>query len=335
MKGSKGSMGEIKGTKGTKETMGESKGTKGTMGESIGIKGTKGTMGESKGTKETMGESKTNLMEQVTDFNQEVNEQIIDFNQAAKKQEANDREADDREATSRQNKLNILEFVLGINRDMKNLGIKSLNLISDQEAVINSNEFRNFKILLNKEEEIQSLQIASIAPESSSISSLIARNARPILSAQAIKMAKNLHELLLLIDNLPTTPPTMNPININVKLYIQKLLEKLSILTKEEFKAEIKKQTDKDFLIIYNLRKEEEEEEEEVIDFQSELNFSEIISETDLLKHDEFVTIKENTIKTLITHLIKVYDGLLEKHIETEIRRRRLFKGYVNFLMLH
>ncbi|GES80284.1 hypothetical protein GLOIN_2v1824718 [Rhizophagus clarus] len=258
-------------------------------------------------------------MEQVTDFNQEVNEQIIDFNQAAKKQEANDREADDREATSRQN---------SINRDMKNLGIKSLNLISDQEAVINSNEFRNFKILLNKEEEIQSLQIASIAPESSSISSLIARNARPILSAQAIKMAKNLHELLLLIDNLPTTPPTMNPININVKLYIQKLLEKLSILTKEEFKAEIKKQTDKDFLIIYNLRKEEEEEEEEVIDFQSELNFSEIISETDLLKHDEFVTIKENTIKTLITHLIKVYDGLLEKHIETEIRRRRLFKGY-------
>ncbi|GES92033.1 hypothetical protein GLOIN_2v1773797 [Rhizophagus clarus] len=274
-------------------------------------------------------------MEQVTDFNQEVNEQIIDFNQVADKQEADDREADDREVTSRQNKLNILEFVLGINRDMKNLGIKSLNLISDQEAVIDSNEFRNFKILLNKKEEIQSLQTASIAPGSSSISSLTARNARPILYAQAIEMAKNLYELLLHIDNLPTTPPTMNPININVKLYIQKLLEKLSTLTKEEFKAEIENQTDKDFLIIYNLRKEEEEEEEEVIDFQSELNFPEIISEKDLLKCDDFDTIKENTIKMLITHLIKVYDRLLDEHIETEIRRRRLFRGYVNFLVLH
>ncbi|GBB84797.1 hypothetical protein RclHR1_11370002 [Rhizophagus clarus] len=80
-------------------------------------------------------------------------------------------------------------------------------------------------------------------------------------------MAKNLHKPLLHIDNLPTTPLTMNPININVKLYIQKLLEKLNTLTKEEFEAEIENQTDKDFLIIYNLRKEEKEEEEEVIDF--------------------------------------------------------------------
>ncbi|GES76771.1 hypothetical protein GLOIN_2v1824718 [Rhizophagus clarus] len=76
-------------------------------------------------------------------------------------------------------------------------------------------------------------------------------------------MAKNLHKPLLHIDNLPTTPLTMNPININVKLYIQKLLEKLNTLTKEEFEAEIENQTDKDFLIIYNLRKEEKEEEEE------------------------------------------------------------------------
>src|SRR5207248_3792754 len=136
----------------------------------------------------------------------------------------------------------------------------------------------------------QSLETASAAPgSSSSISSLTARTAhlsiRPILSTPAIEMAKNLHELLLHINNLPTIPPTMNPLNIDVKLYIQKLLEKLSTLTKDEFETEID-QTNKDFLIIYNLKnkqdqgKEEEEQKEkkEVIDFQSELNFPEIIS---------------------------------------------------------
>lgn len=232
---------------------------------------------------------------------------------------------------------------------MKNLGIKSLNIISDQDATIDSNEFGTFKILFNKEEkeENQSLETASAAPGSSSISSLTARTAhlsiRPILSTPAIEMAKNLHELLLHINNLPTIPPTMNPLNIDVKLYIQKLLEKLSTLTKDEFEAEID-QTNEDFLIIYNLKnkqdqgKEEEEQKEkkEVIDFQSELNFPEIISEIDLLKlDDDFDIIKENTIKTLVTHLIKVYDRLLEEHIETEIRRRRMFRGYVNFLMIY
>jgi len=232
---------------------------------------------------------------------------------------------------------------------MKNLGIKSLNIISDQDATIDSNEFGTFKILFNKEEkeENQSLETASAAPGSSSISSLTARTAhlsiRPILSTPAIEMAKNLHELLLHINNLPTIPPTMNPLNIDIKLYIQKLLEKLSTLTKDEFEAEID-QTNEDFLIIYNLKnkqdqgKEEEEQKEkkEVIDFQSELNFPEIISEIDLLKlDDDFDIIKENTIKTLVTHLIKVYDRLLEEHIETEIRRRRMFRGYVNFLMIY
>lgn len=220
---------------------------------------------------------------------------------------------------------------------MKNLGIKSLNIISDQDATIDSNEFGTIKILLNKEEENQSLQTASTVPGTTHLS------IKPILSTPAIEMAKNLHELLLHIDNLPTIPPTMNPINTNSKLYIQKLLKKLSTLTKKEFEAEIEaeiEQTDKDFLIIYNLKQEEEEEEEEeqkeVIDFQNELNFPEIISEIDLLKlDDDFDIIKENTIKMLVTHLTKIYNRLLEEHIEMEIRRRRQFRGYVNFLNIY
>jgi hypothetical protein len=236
---------------------------------------------------------------------------------------------------------NLVKFALDINGNMKNLGIKSLNIIFDQEATIDSNEFGTIKILLNKEE-------ASVAPGSSSISSLTTSTAhlsiKPILSTPAIEMAKNLHKLLLYIDNLPTIPPIMNPININVKLYIQKLLEKISTLTKEQFEAEIENQTDQDFLIIYNLKnveqedveQEEQEEKKEIIDFQSELNFPKIISEIDLLKFDDnFDIIKENTIKMLVNHLIKVYDKLLEEHIETEIRRRRKFRGYVNFLMIY
>lgn len=252
--------------------------------------------------------------------------------------------------------MKLLKFALDINRDMKNLGIKSLNIISDQDATIDSSEFGTIKIYLRDKETTSG---AAPAGSTSSINSLASQlSIRPFLTTPAIEMAKNLHKLLLHFDNLPTTTPTMNPININVKLYTQRLLEKLSTLTKEEFEAEIENQNDKDFLMIYNLndkqdqrkeeeqveeeeeeedqRKEEQKEKKEVIDFQSELNFPEIISEIDLLKlDDEFDTIKEETIKTLVTHLTKVYNKLLEEHIGTEIKRRRKFRGYVNFLILY
>jgi hypothetical protein len=220
---------------------------------------------------------------------------------------------------------------------MKNLGIKSLNIIPNQDAIIDSNEFGTIKILFNKEENQSSQTVSTIISGSSSSISSLSHSIRPFLSTPAIEMAKNLHKLLLRIDHLPDIPPTMNPISIDVRLYIQKLLEKLNTLTKEEFEAEIENQSDKDFL---NLKKRKEEEEQkkkkEVIDFQSELNLPEIISEIDLLKLDhDFDSTKENAIKTLVTHLIKVYDSLLEEHIGTEIRRRRKFRGYVNFLMTY
>ncbi|GBC47686.2 hypothetical protein GLOIN_2v1824718 [Rhizophagus irregularis DAOM 181602=DAOM 197198] len=205
------------------------------------------------------------------------------------------------EVTSSQNKSNIVKFVVDINKNMESLGINSLNISSNQEAILDSKEFRIFKILFNKEENTI-LQAANVAPGSSSVSSSTARTTdlRSFLTAPAIEMAKNLHKLLLYFDNLPTIPPTMNPNNIDVKLYIKKLLEKLSTLTKEEFEAEIENQNNKDFLKVYY----SEEEEEKVLD-------------------SDFDIIKENTIKTLVNHLIKVYDKILEEHIETEIRRRR------------
>ena len=102
--------------------------------------------------------------------------------------------------------LNLLKFALDINRNMKNLGIKSLNIISDQDATIDSNKFGTIKILLNKEEN-QSLGFSSISSSTARTAHL---SIRPILSASAIEMAKNLHELLLHIDNLPAGPRTIH-----------------------------------------------------------------------------------------------------------------------------
>ncbi|GET58707.1 hypothetical protein GLOIN_2v1824718 [Rhizophagus irregularis DAOM 181602=DAOM 197198] len=166
--------------------------------------------------------------------NQEVDQEVA----TSQHQEVNVQEV-----TSSQNKSNIVKFVVDINKNM--------------ESLVKNSEF--FKILFNKEENTI-LQAANVAPGSSSVSSSTARTTdlRSFLTAPAIEMAKNLHKLLLYFDNLPTIPPTMNPNNIDVKLYIKKLLEKLSTLTKEEFEAEIENQNNKDFLKVYYSEEEEE-----------------------------------------------------------------------------
>ncbi|PKY61837.1 hypothetical protein RhiirA4_487367 [Rhizophagus irregularis] len=182
--------------------------------------------------------------------NQEVDQEVA----TSQHQEVNVQEV-----TSSQNKSNIVKFVVDINKNMESLGINSLNISSNQEAILDSKEFGIFKILFNKEENTI-LQAANVAPGSSSVSSSTARTTdlRSFLTAPAIEMAKNLYKLLLYFDNLPTIPPTMNPNNIDVKLYIKKLLEKLSTLTKEEFEAEIENQNNKDFLKVYYSEEEEE-----------------------------------------------------------------------------
>ncbi|GET59083.1 hypothetical protein GLOIN_2v1824718 [Rhizophagus irregularis DAOM 181602=DAOM 197198] len=151
--------------------------------------------------------------------NQEVDQEVA----TSQHQEVNVQEV-----TSSQNKSNIVKFVVDINKNMESLGINSLNISSNQEAIL----------------DIQSTARTT--------------DLRSFLTAPAIEMAKNLHKLLLYFDNLPTIPPTMNPNNIDVKLYIKKLLEKLSTLTKEEFEAEIENQNNKDFLKVYYSEEEEE-----------------------------------------------------------------------------
>ncbi|GBC17780.2 hypothetical protein GLOIN_2v1824718 [Rhizophagus irregularis DAOM 181602=DAOM 197198] len=91
--------------------------------------------------------------------NQEVDQEVA----TSQHQEVNVQEV-----TSSQNKSNIVKFVVDINKNMESLGINSLNISSNQEAILDSKEFGIFKILFNKEENTI-LQAANVAPGSSSL----------------------------------------------------------------------------------------------------------------------------------------------------------------------
>ncbi|GET57034.1 hypothetical protein GLOIN_2v1824718 [Rhizophagus irregularis DAOM 181602=DAOM 197198] len=91
--------------------------------------------------------------------NQEVDQEVA----TSQHQEVNVQEV-----TSSQNKSNIVKFVVDINKNMESLGINSLNISSNQEAILDSKEFGIFKILFNKEENTI-LQAANVAPGSSSV----------------------------------------------------------------------------------------------------------------------------------------------------------------------
>ncbi|CAB4378011.1 unnamed protein product [Rhizophagus irregularis] len=115
-------------------------------------------------------------------------------------------------------------------------------------------------------------------------------------------MAKILYVLLANIEKLSDHPPMMNPFKIEkqetyIQLLLSKLLEKN---TKEEFESEI--ENNKIFLKIEYTNENE-----------NEIDKSDVISEVELLKLGEssFSQIKEETIKTLVSQLVIVYDKVL------------------------
>jgi hypothetical protein len=119
----------------------------------------------------------------------------------------------------------------------------------------------------------------------------------------------------------------MNPIKFDkVNLYIEFLLEKLST---KKIKQEFEDGIDSNYFLKVDLNENYEEVE-------GEINEVSIISEVDLLLlEDSFNVVKEETIKTLVSRLVKVYDNVFKKHIEVEIKRRKIFRSYVNFLFLY
>ena len=95
--------------------------------------------------------------------------------------------------------------------------------------------------------------------------------------------------------------------------------------TKQEFEDGI----DGNYFLKVDLNENYEEVEDKI-------NEVSIISEVDLLLLEEFFNVvKEETIKTLVSRLVKVYDNVFKEHIEVEIKRRKIFRSYVNFLFLY
>jgi hypothetical protein len=138
-------------------------------------------------------------------------------------------------------------------------------------------------------------------------------------------MAKTLYLLLANIEKLSDHPPMMNPFEIEKQeTYIQLLSSKLEKNTREEFETEI--ENNKSFLKVEYMNENEDEIEE-----------SDVISEVELLKLGEssFNQIKEETIKTLVSQLVIVYDKVLQQHIDVEMKRRKSFRNYINFLSIY
>src|SRR5579871_6594814 len=86
-----------------------------------------------------------------------------------------------------------LRFALDINKNMKNLGIKSLNIISNQDAMIDSSKFRTIKIYL-KETTNGTVPLVGSVGSVGSISSINLLATK--LTTPAIETARNLHKLL-------------------------------------------------------------------------------------------------------------------------------------------
>ncbi|CAB4427371.1 unnamed protein product [Rhizophagus irregularis] len=122
----------------------------------------------------------------------------------------------------------------------------------------------------------------------------------------------------------------MNPLKFeSAESYSQFLLEKIKKNTKEELETEI--QNDMFFLKIDLFNESEREEVDKWKEDQTA-----VISEIDLLKLDEsFNQVKEETIKTLVSHLVIVYDKVVTEHIRMETIRRKNFRNYVNFLLIY
>jgi hypothetical protein len=216
---------------------------------------------------------------------------------------------------------------------MKELGITSLNIVADSEITLNSRDIGIIKTVINRnyldddddvnsddsKENEGSCSVGTVGKTKTS--------KRTFLTIPAITMARRLHTLLLNINKIPSQAPIMNPIKFDKEdSYVQFLLEKLCTKTREEFESDI----NSDYFIQVNELSNYEEEEEDKLEEDS------IISEVNLLMLDKsFDDVKEETIKTLVFQLTKVYDNIIKEYVEVEIKRRKNFRSYIDFLSLY
>jgi hypothetical protein len=209
---------------------------------------------------------------------------------------------------------------------MSELGITTLN-ITENEIMMENNELGTLKVVLSRNDIVVEEEDDDVSKDDNTSSklSINMNKKRPLLTEQNVKMAKTLYLLLANIEKLSEHPPMMNPFEIEKQeTYIQLLSSKLEKNTREEFETEI--ENNKSFLKVEYMNENEDEIEE-----------SDVISEVELLKLGEssFNQIKEETIKTLVSQLIIVYDKVLQQHIDVEMKRRKSFRNYINFLSIY
>ena len=210
---------------------------------------------------------------------------------------------------------------------MKELGITSLNIVTDSEITLNSRDIGIMKTVINKNYLDDDADVDSDDAKTNEGSCSVGTGTvgktktskRTFLSIPAITMARRLHTLLLNINKIPSQAPIMNPIKFDKEdSYVQFLLEKLCTKTREEFESDI----NSDYFIQVNELSNYEKEDED----EDELEEDSIISEVNLLMLDEsFDDVKEETIKTLVFQLTKVYDNIIKEYVEVEIKRRKNF----------
>jgi len=216
---------------------------------------------------------------------------------------------------------------------MKELGITSCNIVANSEITLNSRDIGIIKTVINRNylddhDDVDS-DDAKENEGSCSVGTVgkMKTSKRTFLSIPAITMARRLYTLLLNINKIPSQAPIMNPIKFDKEdSYVQFLLEKLCTKTREEFESDI----NSDYFIQVNELSNYEKEEEDKLEEDS------IISEVNLLMLDEsFDDVKEETIKTLVFQLTKVYDNIIKEYVEVEIKRRKNFRSYIDFISLY
>jgi hypothetical protein len=210
---------------------------------------------------------------------------------------------------------------------MSELGITTLN-ITENEIMMENNELGTLKVVLSRNDIVVEEEDDDVSKDdntSSKLSINLNNKKRPLLTEQNVKMAKTLYLLLANIEKLSDHPPMMNPFEIEKQeTYIQLLSSKLEKNTREEFETEI--ENNKSFLKVEYMNENEDEIKE-----------SDVILEVELLKLGEssFNQIKEETIKTLVSQLVIVYDKILQQHIDVEMKRQKSFRNYINFLSIY
>jgi hypothetical protein len=211
----------------------------------------------------------------------------------------------------------IFDFAIKTCKKMKELGILSITQ-SPQEIQLKTKD-QLYKLSsqdINNKDEFVSSNVGLLSSPSKRLSGL---------TGPAIKTAQLLHQLLTHLHKLPTPAPTMNSSKFDKpELYNQVLLRKLE-------KGVVSSEDD-DFL---NVNKYLSPSQKMMIDdYKNEVV---VVSEVELLNNEDesyFDLQKEDVIKKLSCQIGKIYDQIIKVRIEEEIKRREVFRSYMNILSI-